>query len=370
MRLTPQDYRLSDFELRVARSHLRGSGRFDLRGARPRIELELASDRIQLDDFAAAFEAPAEAEARPSERALSWTDASRYEGHGDVREFWSPEGLLGFDGRFVARVAQVLSGEDELGRGELVVHLENGRLALDPLHLEVPGGPFELRTEYAYVARGSGHDVEARIRANTEQFDYGPLARRVDPETDMQGWISLDLDIAGRAPESRTLLGHANGRLDFLAAPENIDADVFDLWAVSLLRYIVPRLDPGPRSTLNCVVARFDLEDGIMEERALLLDTTGMVVRGDARVDFRDERFRAVLTPAPKKGEILSLQTRVEVRGSFDDFRIGVPMKEVFATVIRMVTSVVVAPYQRLIGKSLPADGEETCLAAWQKGKE
>jgi uncharacterized protein involved in outer membrane biogenesis len=370
MRLTPQDYRLEDFELRVARSQLRGSGRLDLRGARPRIEFELASDRIQLDDFAAAFEAPAEAEARPSERAASWTDASRYEGHGGIREFWSPEGLLGFDARFVARVAQVLSGEDDLGRGELVVNLENGRLALDPLHLEIPGGPFELRTEYAYVVQGSGHAVEARIRANTEQFDYGPLARRVDPETDMQGWISLDLDVAGRAPESRTLLAHADGKLDFLAAPENIDADVFDLWAVSLLRYIVPRLDPGPRSTLNCVVARFDLEDGIMDERALLLDTTGLVVRGDARVDFRDERFRAVLTPAPKQGEILSLQTRVEVKGHFDDFRIGVPMKEVFATVVRFVTSIVVAPYQRLIGESLPADGEETCLAAWQEGKE
>ena len=144
--------------------------------------------------------------------------------------------------------------------------------------------------------------MEARIRANTEHFDYGPLARRVDPETDMEGWISLDLDIAGRAPETRSLLAHANGKLDFLAAPENIDTDVFDLWAVSLLRFIVPRLDPGPRSTLNCVVARFDLEDGIMDEKALLLDTTGMVVRGDASVDFRDEKFRAAAGARAQEG--------------------------------------------------------------------
>jgi uncharacterized protein involved in outer membrane biogenesis len=370
MRLTPRDYRLADLDLRVGESRLRGSGRLDLRGSRPRIELELASDRVQVDDFTAAFEAPAEDEAEPDEPAASWQDASRYEGLEEVREFWSPEGLLGFDGRLVARVAQVLSGQDELGRGELVVTLEDGRLALDPLHLELPGGPFELRTEYAYVERGAGNGVQARIRANTERFDYGPLARRVDPQTDMQGWISLDLDVAGTAPEARSLLAHADGNLHFLAAPENIDTDVFDLWAVSLLRFLVPHLDPGPRSTLNCVVARFDLDDGIMDEKALLLDTTGMVVRGDARVDFRDERFHALLTPAPKQAEFLSLQTRVEVQGGFDDVRIGVPPEELVGTVIRLVTSVVAVPLQRLFGGSLPPDGEQTCLAAWREGTE
>jgi len=212
--------------------------------------------------------------------------------------------------------------------------------------------------------------VEARIRAQTERFDYGPLARRVDPETDMEGWISLDLDIAGTAPGTRALLAHANGTLDFLAAPENIDTDAFDLWAVSLLRFIVPRLDPGPRSTLNCLVARFDLADGIMDEKALLLDTTEMVVHGDARVDFRKERFRAALTPEPKEAEVLSLQTRVDVSGGFEDFRIGVAPEEFLVTLVRFASSIVVAPLRRIFEEPLPADGEETCLAAWQEDRD
>jgi uncharacterized protein involved in outer membrane biogenesis len=370
MRLTPYDYRLSDFDLRVGASRLRGSGRLDLRGTRPRIELELASDRVQIDDFAAAFETTADVEGVPSPPLPYRTDASLYEGVEKVREFWSPAGLLGFDARLDVRVDRVLSGSDELGRGTLIVTLDSGRLALDPLYLELPGGPFEMRTEYAYVAQGTGYAVEARVRAETEQFDYGPLARRVDPETDMDGWISLDIDIAGRAPETRTLLAHADGRLDFLVAPENIVTDVFDLWAVSLLRFILPYLDPSPRSTVNCVVARFDLEDGILNERALFLDTTGMVVRGDANVDFRKERFYAVLTPSPKKAEALNLRTRVSVKGGFEGFRIGVPPKEVFMTPARFVTSIVVAPIQRLFGSPLPADGEPTCRAAWREGKQ
>ena len=153
---------------------------------------------MQIDDFASAFETPAEKE--HSESPLTQAGASHYEGLEKVREFWSPEGLLGFDARLDLRVDRVLSGEDELGRGTLLVSLEDGRFTLDPLHLVLPGGPFELQTEYAYVAQGAGHGVEARIRANSEHFDYGPLARRVDPETDMGGWVSIDIDIAGTAP--------------------------------------------------------------------------------------------------------------------------------------------------------------------------
>ena len=107
-----------------------------------------------------------------------------------------------------------------------------------------------------------------------------------------------------------------------------------------------------------------------MDEKALLLDTTEMLVRGDATVDFGEERVRALLTPVPKKLEILSLQTRVEVKGSFDDFGIGVPPEELVATVLRFVTSIVVAPIQYLFGGTLPADGEETCLEAWLEPRE
>ncbi|MDJ0846990.1 MAG: AsmA-like C-terminal region-containing protein [Myxococcota bacterium] len=352
LRLTRKDYRIEDFDLRVGQSRLRGRGSLDTRGVRPRVRLDLASERVQLDDFAAAWQGDDE-EGAPV--ALSAEDAPT--------QFTSPEGLAGFDGRLDVRVDRVLSGQDELGKGTLTATLENGRLEVDPLHIELPGGPFDLRLGYGY----RGDRIAARVRANTEKFDYGVLARRVDPETEMSGWLSLDLDIEGEAEDQRRLLAASSGHLDFLAAPEHFATDVFDLWAVSLLTFILPRLDAGPRSELNCVVARFDLDDGIMEERALLLDTTGMVVRGDATVDFRKERVRARLTPAPKKAAFLSLQTAVEVQGGFEDFGVSVPPEELVGTLLRFVTSVVIVPLQRIIGGSLPADGEETCRAAWQE---
>ena len=121
---------------------------------------------------------------------------------------------------------------------------------------------------------------------------------------------------------------------------------------------------------INCVVARFDLDDGLMQERALLLDTTGMVVRGVATIDFKERQLEAVFGPHSKRPALLALQTPVAVKGSFQDFQIGVAPEDVLRTFLRFVTSIVVVPIQRLFVGALPADGVATCQAAWNQGRK
>jgi hypothetical protein len=374
--VTPSAYLLSDLDLRVANSRLRGKGSLHTGGVRPRIDVELSSDQIQLDDFAATEESPPpetpEAAAVERARTQSGPDPDGVDVPGEApdapeepMQFLSPEGLLAFDGRLAVNVDHVLSGDDDLGNGELVVTLEDGSLSVDPLELALPGGEFLLEADYAY----SGSDVSARIRAITERLEYGILARRKDPKAEMGGLLTLNLDIEGRAPVGEDLLAHASGTLDFMAFPKNRSAGAIDLWATSVLWALLPRIDSEPRSMINCVVARFDLDDGLMRERALLLDTTGMVVRGAATIDFKERQLEAVFGPQSKQPALLALQTPVAVKGSFEDFHIGVAVEDVLRTFIRFVTSVVVVPIQRIFVGALPADGVATCQAAWEKGR-
>jgi len=358
--VTPSAYLLSDLKLRMANSELRGKGSLYTGGVRPRIDVELTSDQIQIDDFAAASGAPASGpESGGVDGRAEAPDAPE-----EPVQFASPEGLLGFDGRLAMRVDHVLSGEDELGSSELVATLEDGRLRVDPLDLALPGGKLLLQMDYGY----SGSDVSARVRVLAEELEYGILARRADPQTEMGGMLTLDLDIEGSAPSGEDPLAHASGRLDFMAFPRNRSAGSIDLWATSLLWALLPRLDSEPRSMINCLVARFDLEDGLMQERALLLDTTGMVVRGAATIDLKGRQLEAVLGPQSKKPAFFALQTPVTVKGSFRDFHIGVAPEDVLSTFIRFVTSIVIVPIQRLFVGALPADGVATCQAAWEKG--
>ena len=140
-------------------------------------------------------------------------------------------------------------------------------------------------------------------------------------------------------------------------------AGVFDLWAVNLLVALVPAVDPEKQSKVNCAVGRCVLNDGVLVERRLVLDTTRMRVVGEGRVEFDDERLRLRMKPRAKTAQFLSLATPIEVVGPFDSFRIRVSPGDVVETVTRLATSVVWVPLQKLFGKRIPKDGGDVCAA-------
>ncbi len=88
---------------------------------------------------------------------------------------------------------QVVSGKDELGSGSMRLLLQDGRLALEPLQINAPGGG--VNAAMSMLHRDG--NIDFSVTANVDHFDYGVLARRVDAETDMRGIMSLDVVVTG-----------------------------------------------------------------------------------------------------------------------------------------------------------------------------
>ena len=234
-------------------------------------------------------------------------------------------------------------------------------LELAPLSLEVPGGEVELALVYAPTAT----DVEIRAQARIEQLDYGVLARRIDPQSDVGGRLDLTMDLSARPPSIEQMMAHASGQLDFAIRPDDLDAAVFDLWAVNLLTSVLPTLDDGSR--INCIVARFRVEDGIMTPDALLIDSTRIQASGDGEIDFHDRQLRFDVTPRSKRPQMFTAATPLRVEGSFDDFRVGVRPEDLMETVIRFVSSVVVVPVQRLMRLNSDLSDDAICERAMER---
>ena len=83
-------------------------------------------------------------------------------------------------------------------------------------------------------------------------------------------------------------MGYANGRIDFAIFPENLDSSLIDLWAVNLVAAAASAVDSSEESRLNCLVGLFDLEDGVLREQSLLLDTSNMSVGGSVGSRFQE----------------------------------------------------------------------------------
>ncbi len=362
-RMNTRGYAVDDLRVRVGSSTLQGRGAMDTAQGRAKIDVALEAPLVQLDDFKlqgwSAVEGKAATEDKTDLAALRKKAADTSD---QVQGLLSRENLAQADARLSVRVAQVKSGRDLLGHGSLDARLAQGRAEIGPVTVSMPGGLAEVRL--SYEPRES--DVLAALNVDIDNFDYGVIGRRLKPDSDLGGRFSLKMDVNSRAPRMSQLLAHGSGRIDVAVWPEKLHAGVFDLWAVNLFVALLPTLDPSNESVINCAVGRFRLNDGKLAQDQLVIDTSRMRVKGSAAIDFGEERVKMRLQPQAKTAQFLSLATPIEVNGKFDQFSVGPNPGDLLQTALRLVTSVIWVPLQKLFSDKVPQDGADVCRVSFR----
>ena len=385
IRMTPTGYELQGLQLAVGRSRLGGSGQLDISGPRPQLALEVAATSIQLDDFPPPQRLVDPAPPGPGERPQAGlagrpprgyeqsggatfaheslrTTASRLAERTDT--LLSARFLRRFDASIDVKAKEVLSGTDRLADGVLHLELHNGRLYLDPAVLNLPGG--SLRLSMAYDLKGS--ELDFALAAYIERFDYGIIARRLRRADDLRGLFSLNLELAGTAPSLDSIMRKADGRVDFAAWPTDLRSGVFDLWSVNMLLALLPLIDPGSKAAVNCIVARFDLKDGVLRDDKILIDTTALRIRGAGQADLASEELAFVFRPRAKGFALFRLQTPLRVSGSLTGQRFGFTPLDLAESVLRLIASPILLPIERLTLGPLPRDGADVCTDPLRAG--
>ena len=359
-------YRVSGLEVRVRKSDLTGDLNLETKGARPRLEINLATKTLQINDFDVKAWSPITGESEGATNQAITEAAAKPAGAEEINSLLSPSVMRSLDAWLSVKVREVLSGKDRLGSGSLTMTLEDGRLSVAPLQLDIPGGSVNVELAYQPTEKGVAAEVNARI----DRFDYGVLARRIDSETDLGGKITLDVRLKSRAKTPDVIMQNASGHFDIAIWPESFKAGIFDLWAVNLFSSVTSEMDKGAGSKINCAVARFKMTDGLMSHKAILIDTSRMRVGGEGQVNFKTEKIDMAFAPRGKKPEFFSLATPIKVHGSFADFRVGVKTGALAGTAIQFITSPIHAPIRRLFTKPLPTGGEDVCTDPMQEGSK
>ena len=182
---------------------------------------------MQLDDFKLDGWSLFDKQDKKADKPLSVEEirAKAKQAAAQGQKLLSPEVLRSLDADFNVEVGEVLSGQDKLGSGMLHAQLADGKFVLNPAEVNVPGGSARV----VFTCQPSETDVAVQANIRAERFDYGILARRAKPDTDLQGLFSLKVDLDARAPTLDALMQHANGRIDFAVWPRNFKAGIFDL---------------------------------------------------------------------------------------------------------------------------------------------
>lgn len=371
--LSGKTYKMPEFDLQVGGSHLAGNMILDTSGAKPQVDIELISKLIQLDDFEGLSQVLPDTKkdvtGEPEDAGQDDKEADKQSDQPTSEQkikLLSREVLSSFDSSILLQTEQVLSGKDSVGSATLRISVEDSLLSVDPLQIDIPGGGVAVNLDYLPGDDG----VKVNLSADIEDFDIGVLVRRSKPDSDMGGMLFLHAALHSQSPDLPSIMEYADGHFDFGVVPKNFSAGIIDLWAVNLISAIMTEVSEEEKSEINCVVVRFGMEDGLMAEKAIYMDTSNMRIAGKADVDFKNRTFKIILAPKAKYPEFFSLAVPIKVDGTFEDFNFGIELTRLTGAVFSFITSPVHVPIRRVFTDKISEDGEEACRKAWEITEE
>ncbi len=200
-----------------------------------------------------------------------------------------------------------------LDKGNVHVKLNNGVLRLEPLALGVAGGSLAGKITIDVNVVPAAFDTQFDLRA----VQLNKLFPTIENTKSSYGKVSGQVGLKGRGNSMAQMLGSASGDVAVLMGKgelSNILLEYMGLDGGEIIKFIFS----GDRNVqLRCAAAAFEVKQGLMSSKVILLDTSDTVINGSGQVNLANETLDITLKPEPKDKSILSLRSPLKIGGTF-----------------------------------------------------
>ena len=200
-----------------------------------------------------------------------------------------------------------------LDKGNVHVKLNNGVLRLEPLVLGVAGGSLAGQITIDVNVMPATFDTKFDLRA----VQLNKLFPTIENTKSSLGKISGQVALKGRGNSMAQMLGSASGDVAVLMGRgelSNILLEYIGLDGGEVIKFFLR----GDRNVeLRCAAAAFEVKQGLMASKVILLDTSDTVINGFGQINLANETLDMVLKPEPKDKSILSLRSPLKIGGTF-----------------------------------------------------
>ena len=206
-----------------------------------------------------------------------------------------------------------------LERADIHIQLKAGVLDLNPLKLGVAGGQLSGRLRI----NATSDPAAVAVNLDARGLQLNRLFPAVESTRSSLGRVTGNIDLTGRGNSAARMLATASGDVALLMGEgqiSNLLLEVAGLDGGEIIKFLLR----GDRNVqLRCAAAAFDVKQGMMTSRAIVLDTVDTVIMGTGTISLADESLNLVLRPSPKDGSILSLRSPLKITGTFGAPRAG-----------------------------------------------
>ena len=299
----------------VGDSDLGGYAHVTTGGKRPYLRADLRSKRLDFDDLAGFVGAAPKAGGGESTNPELAAQAAKQAASGRLLPDtpYRLDKLRAMDADVRLRAGRINTQKLPLDDMDAHLLLEDGLLRLDPLDFGVADG--DIRSNIRMDARESAIRTRADIAARG--LDLGKLLPDLELGRTAIGKVGGDIAIAGTGNSIARILGSADGDARMDMGEGRISKLLMEYAGLDLAGVLRIKLTHDRQIPIRCMAADFAVEDGVMQARRMVFDSSETRLEGKGTIDLRNERLDLVVQPRTKGFSPLSLRSPLYVRGSF-----------------------------------------------------
>jgi hypothetical protein len=253
--------------------------------------------------------------------------------------------LRALDLDLTVTVHAVAGTELRFERLDARINLANGVLRASPVKLEFEGGPSTLDLEINARQR-----PVISLQATGNDLMLGPVLAQVQNEVPVEGYVNLQIDVSAGGDSPHALLSSLDGKFSLGLENARVPRKYVEYLAIDVFGWVVSTATRrAPYANLDCVMAAFDIRDGVATSNLLAADGPTLTLTGTATLDLGDETLDMTLLPKQKK-RLFSELAPVHIKGPIRDPAItALPVK----AAVTSLGSLVLMPAMPMV--ALPA---------------
>lgn len=309
-------FTFNDFSGRVGSSDLSGDVRVERVGDRRRVEADLRSGLLDIDDLAAVLGAEPQVTASGDTVARSGAPGKLLP---DAP--LNVERLRIMDGTLRYRAARVKRNTLDIREVELGADLEKGVLNLDPVAFTFDRG--ELRGTARINATRDTPYTHADFRLRGYPLESIIPARNGVPTVTGRALGRARLE--GPGASVHDFAAGSKGTLSLIVPQGQMRAAFAELMGVHVTAGLGKLLsgDTGA-SGIRCAVADFTVSGGTATARTFVIDTEPVLARGAGTIDLGAETINLRIDGETKQPRLIRLWAPITVQGPLTGPRVGV----------------------------------------------
>lgn len=197
----------------------------------------------------------------------------------------------------------------------LVTHVKmnDSILTLDPLSFGVAGGSLTG----SIMLNGQRDPIVATAKVQARKIILSQLFPTIKLTKKSIGQLNGDFELQGTGNAVNQMLGSANGKVTMIVSSGEISKLMLETIGLHLWEMLQIKLTSDKPIQLNCAIADFEIKQGVMQTKILLLDTDITTITGTGDINLAHETLNLDLQPHTKVISPLALSSPIYIQGKF-----------------------------------------------------